>query len=258
MLLLSLLAAPAVAGEGALVVVSEGDHQVVHEGVLVPAAVDLELEPEDEIVTGMGLFVVALHNGWVVQVEEDLEIRVDELAAYGAEPTLVPVEEQLAAFEDRTPQALSALGERVAGWTLRVHNASRELGGAVPVSRAKKRSATAEGSMFSGLVSPKVLAPPPPAAPAPVGGADDALEMEELAAQPPPPVVLEPAPADPSTALQALFASPEIEQACPNPPKVVKVRVEDGVVVEVRKPTCAEALLLGRPLPGDGWVKVRL
>jgi hypothetical protein len=115
------------------------------------AQAGLPLIPSDEISTSPGEFLVlALTNGYLVRIDEDLSLRVRDIVLLGAPPAPESFAAQLDRLVTREERARA---ERIAG-----SQARRSAADAVPAQSAVLAK------------SPRSSAPPPPPAKAPLAG----------------------------------------------------------------------------------------
>lgn len=277
LLALLLFSTVASAGEHAAeVLLLDGESTRERSGDVVALEVGMALEPDDLVACEEGLLYLVLHNDRVVQVGEEIESLVRELATYDEGPTDEPVGEQLSRYVDPAGVPSTAWGhERIAGWSARIQTAERprEDFGRKEVAREEVRSRKAA------VATSPSPAPPPPPPQADVGASSgdsslrNGLDTEtgsdgggfdgHLPTMEPGPAgavadlaFAEEAPDAAEAALRLLVV--EAQNVCDGgTPKRVRVFVRDGVIVKVRKARCLEGALLGQPLPADGWVSIR-
>lgn len=234
----------------------------------------LLLQPTDRLHTGEESFaVVLLPNRYLVRLDEDLELPVQDLALWDRPLTDRALQPQLDALlypEER--EVYADARERIAGWTLRAHNAERD-GVAAP---ARSRGAAPAGGGGAAPAAPLRLEAPveeqrssgaapsakseqakgfgggAPAAPAVVEPAPmDDGEAREVAA--PPPIAHHAAKVERCVAdwraLDAGLPSPlELRFSLDAQGRIDRVFTADGRPV----PACMKALWIGRPPPEGG------
>lgn len=166
-------------------VVVRGKGQVRSAGAVFPAKEGLPLTAADELLVPVaGLMVVSLRNGHLVTVDEDLELRVSDIALLKSNATAPSFEQQLAALQRRhTLQGNE--GERVAGFQSR-RMAGRTVGAGVEREEeaAPSPKAGGVGVARKALQEPRAGAPasvasaspPPSPAPAPSTAKDSPAE----------------------------------------------------------------------------------
>lgn len=134
-------------------------------GAVVPADPRVSLDRGDTVQTGEdGAVILMLSNSRLVRVDEDLELKVGDIALLGSPKTVVPPAQQLDALlypGERERMRGIDDAERIAGWQARLSAAT-----AIP---AQREARLAGGSMLapSGLAASPPPAPPPPADDAP-------------------------------------------------------------------------------------------
>lgn len=156
-----------VAEPDAVVLAVQGAVQVRGEGIDLAARADLPLIREDGLaVGGKSLLLLVLRNGYAVRLDEDLELKVKDIALLDAPPAETSLEEQLRDLVDDGGMD-SPPADRIVGWQQRLR-AGRGLaaraeeegaGGSADLARAE----TEEAPMLR--LAPVVRSPPPPPAP---------------------------------------------------------------------------------------------
>ena len=182
----------------AVIVAVRGEVQVApSEGEGFAARPELQLLRDDRLTVEPGSFVVvALHNGYLVRLNEGTGLRVDGLASFDDAPTGADLEQRFSALlspSEREDEALRRSISRVAGWNTRMTAADTiptqpaQARAAAPASASAKddEAPTVEvASLPDTAPSGGVAAGPPVAAP-PAEAKDDAPRRGADKVEPP-------------------------------------------------------------------------
>lgn len=170
----------------AVVLAVQGAVQVRGEGVDLAARVDLPLVREDGLaVGGKSVLLLLLRNGYAVRLDEDLELKVKDIALLDAPPAEATLEEQLRELVD-DGELEGPPPDRIVGWQQRLR-AGRGLvaraeeqgaGGNAGLAREEEEGATLR-------VTAAAQAGPPPPPPAPITGRALGSADVNAAAEPP-------------------------------------------------------------------------
>jgi predicted transcriptional regulator len=256
---------------------------VLHAGAvtITPAATKgfevkrgMQLGGSDTVTVGVGAWVVLnlLGNGQVVRLDDDLQLRVDQLAALKAQKQKASLEDQLNRLVTVKEQDAAT---RLIGWNAGQSGANvpqtvKTTGGGGPEKKPRDESLD-EGGGTQTKTAPKAPAPPPKPT--------ETKEKEETKKTPPPPPPGNTAPMAPmpqpdpmplaaDAALEACVVKsvqalgPEV-LASLGESIVVRVKLRDGTTVVqlpngLPTPACAVSWFYGKPGLGAAWTDVRV
>ena len=152
---------PAANVKAVVQLVSDGDIKVVTANGTTAASEKMALYGDDRIIVGTGAWtIVRLKNNYLVRLDEEIDLTVNQIVLIDQPPTDKTVEEQLKQLlsEQEIRQSLAGkpASERLAGWYVR-----RAAGDAQPVATAGPTAAAGAPAPPTSSDEEVAAAPPP-------------------------------------------------------------------------------------------------